>query len=169
MEATTTLLRLEALRVPFVYRKYFDFDALASLRSLRSRIREDWERRALSRSGLDKTHNIKLGDGGIREIEFVVQLNQLIRGGRLPSLQQRGLHAAIYKQKKAGVLGHDVANGLEAAYFFSAPPGAYAAIPGRRTNAYAAPPHPDARRVGRGHGFGPGRLRAAACYTPPFR
>jgi len=110
--------RLEALRVPFVYRKYFDFDALASLRSLRSRIREDWERRALSRSGLDKTHNIKLGDGGIREIEFVVQLNQLIRGGRLPSLQQRGPHAAIYKQKKAGVLGHDVANGLEAAYFF---------------------------------------------------
>jgi len=110
--------RLEALRVPFVYRKYFDFDALASLRDLRSRIREDWERRARSRSGLDKTHNIKLGDGGIREIEFVVQLNQLIRGGRLPSLQQRGLHPALYKQKKAGVLAETVADRLESAYFF---------------------------------------------------
>lgn len=110
--------RLEALRVPFVYRKYLDFDAMAALRSLRSRIREDWERRALSRSGVDKTHNIKLGDGGIREIEFVVQLNQLVRGGRLPSLQQRGLHAALYKQRKAGVLADDVALGLENAYFF---------------------------------------------------
>lgn len=109
---------LESLRIPFVYRKYLDFDALAALRGLRSRIREDWERRALARSDVDKTHNIKLGDGGIREIEFVVQLNQLIRGGRLPSLQQRGLHPAIYRQQKAGVLADDVAQGLELAYFF---------------------------------------------------
>lgn len=112
------IAHLESLRRPFVYRKYFDFDALASLRSLRSRIREDWERRANARSGVDKTHNVKLGDGGIREIEFVAQLNQLIRGGRLPSLQQRGLHAALYKQKKAGVLADDVARGLKDAYFF---------------------------------------------------
>lgn len=110
--------RLESLRIPFVYRKYLDFDALAALRNLRSRIRDDWERRARARTGVDKTHNIKLGDGGIREIEFVVQLNQLIRGGRLPSLQQRGLHPAIYKQQKAGVLPEDVAQGLENAYFF---------------------------------------------------
>lgn len=109
---------LESLRIPFVYRKYFDFDALAALRGLRSRIRKDWERRARARSGVDKTHNIKLGDGGIREIEFVVQLNQLVRGGRLPSLQQRGLHPAIYKQRKAGVLTEDIAQGLENAYFF---------------------------------------------------
>lgn len=110
--------QFEALRIPFVYRKYFDFDALAALRGLRERIRQDWERRALARTGVDKTHNIKLGDGGIREIEFVIQLNQLIRGGRLPSLQQRGLHAAIYKQRKAGVLADEVAQGLEDAYFF---------------------------------------------------
>lgn len=109
---------VESLRTPFVYRKYFDFDALAALRDLRTRIRQDWERRALKRTSVDKTHNIKLGDGGIREIEFVVQLNQLIRGGRLPSLQQRGLHPALYKQKKAGVLAEDVAQGLESAYFF---------------------------------------------------
>src|SRR5699024_1343261 len=68
--------------------------------------------------GVDKTHNIKLGDGGIREIEFVIQLNQLIRGGRMPSLQQRGLHAALYKQRKAKVLPMDTAQHLEEAYFF---------------------------------------------------
>ncbi|MBP6020450.1 MAG: bifunctional [glutamate--ammonia ligase]-adenylyl-L-tyrosine phosphorylase/[glutamate--ammonia-ligase] adenylyltransferase [Burkholderiaceae bacterium] len=110
--------QLEALRAPFVYRKYFDFDALSALRSLRARIRQDWERRALARTGVDTVHNIKLGDGGIREIEFVVQLNQLIRAGRMPSLQQRALHAALYKQKKAGVLPENVAVPLEAAYYF---------------------------------------------------
>lgn len=117
-QATQQAERLESMRVPFVYRNYFDFDALSALRSLRERIRQDWERRASQRSGVDKTHNIKLGDGGIREIEFVVQLNQLIRGGRLPSLQQRGLHPALYKQRKAGVLAEDVADRLEEAYFF---------------------------------------------------
>ncbi len=110
--------QLEALRVPFVYRKYFDFDALAALRSLRERIRQDWQRRALARNGIDATHNIKLGEGGIREIEFVVQLNQLIRGGRRPSLQQRSLQAALYKQRRAGVMPPEDANRLEAAYVF---------------------------------------------------
>ena len=83
--------QLESLRVPFVYRKYFDFDALAALRALRERIRQDWQRRAMARNGIDSANNIKLGDGGIREIEFVVQLAQLIRGGRMPALQKRGL------------------------------------------------------------------------------
>src|SRR5690606_26399614 len=87
--------QLETLRTPFVYRKYFDFDSLSALRGLRERIRLDWQRRALARNGVDTVHNIKLGEGGIREIEFVVQLNQLIRGGRMPSLQQRGLLAAL--------------------------------------------------------------------------
>ena len=73
---------VESLRRPFVYRKYFDFDALSALRGLRERIRMDWQRRVQARKGLDTRHNIKLGEGGIREIEFVVQLTQLIRGGR---------------------------------------------------------------------------------------
>jgi len=75
---------VESMRQPFVYRKYFDFDALAALRDLRERIRQDWQRRASARQGVDTAHNIKLGDGGIREIEFVVQLTQLIRGGKMP-------------------------------------------------------------------------------------
>lgn len=112
------LKQLESLRTPFVYRKYFDFDALAALRGLRERIRQDWQRRAMARTGVDTIHNIKLGDGGIREIEFIVQLNQLIRGGRVPSLQQRPLLAALHAQKEAGVISGEVADKLEAAYQF---------------------------------------------------
>ncbi len=108
----------EHLRSPFVYRKYFDFDALASLRDLRERIRQDWQQKALARNATDAKLNIKLGDGGIREIEFVVQLNQLIRGGRQPSLQQNNLLMAIDAQTRAGVLDQAVANKLKAAYRF---------------------------------------------------
>ncbi|NLC35395.1 MAG: bifunctional [glutamate--ammonia ligase]-adenylyl-L-tyrosine phosphorylase/[glutamate--ammonia-ligase] adenylyltransferase [Alcaligenaceae bacterium] len=110
--------QLEALRTPFVYRKYFDFDALSALRELRERIRQDWQRRALARSGVDVTHNIKLGEGGIREIEFVVQLTQLIRGGRLPSLQHANLLAALQSQRASGVIDNDMADRLKDAYSF---------------------------------------------------
>ena len=110
--------QLESLRVPFVYRKYFDFDALSSLRALRERIRQDWQRRALARNGVDTANNIKLGDGGIREIEFVVQLFQLVRGGRMPALQRRGLLAALHAERDAGLVSPDDAASLEAAYRF---------------------------------------------------
>lgn len=109
---------LESLRTPFVYRKYFDFDALAALRDLRERIRQDWHRRVLARTGVDAVHNIKLGEGGIREIEFVVQLNQLIRGGRMPSLQKANLLAALDSQTTSGVIEPEVAKRLESAYVF---------------------------------------------------
>ncbi|MFY0480354.1 bifunctional [glutamate--ammonia ligase]-adenylyl-L-tyrosine phosphorylase/[glutamate--ammonia-ligase] adenylyltransferase [Achromobacter marplatensis] len=108
--------QLESLRVPFVYRKYFDFDALAALRALRERIRQDWQRRAMARNGIDSANNIKLGDGGIREIEFVVQLNQLIRGGRMPALQKRGLLEALHAEQLAGLVPEDDALRLEEAY-----------------------------------------------------
>jgi len=110
--------QLESLRVPFVYRKYFDFDALAALRALRERIRQDWQRRASARNGIDSANNIKLGDGGIREIEFVVQLAQLIRGGRMPALQKRGLLEALHAECVAGLVPEDDARRLEDAYRF---------------------------------------------------
>ncbi|MFA7436929.1 bifunctional [glutamate--ammonia ligase]-adenylyl-L-tyrosine phosphorylase/[glutamate--ammonia-ligase] adenylyltransferase [Castellaniella sp.] len=110
--------RLEALRRSFVYRKYLDFDALAALRELRERIRHDWQQRAHARRGVDAWHNIKLGEGGIREIEFVVQLNQLIRAGQQPSLQQRNLLAALHKQRRAGLLAEDDMRAIESAYVF---------------------------------------------------
>lgn len=109
---------VERMRAPFVYRKYFDFDALSALRSLRERIRQDWQRRAVARSNIDTHRNIKLGEGGIREIEFVVQLTQLIRGGKMPTLQQRGLLDALHAQARMGVISETIAEQLEQAYIF---------------------------------------------------
>src|SRR5690606_30628272 len=117
-DAAPQARQLESLRIPFVYRKYFDFDALASLRALRERIRQDWQRRALARNGVDSANNIKLGDGGIREIEFVVQLFQLVRGGRMPALQRRGLLQALHAERAAGLISADDAQRLEQAYRF---------------------------------------------------
>ena len=117
-DPSAALQHMESMRQPFVYRKYFDFDALSALRELRERIRQDWERRALSRPGLESDHNIKLGNGGIREIEFVVQLTQLIRGGKMPALQQRGLLDALDAQQRAGLLPKAACEALAQAYIF---------------------------------------------------
>ncbi|KJY82171.1 bifunctional glutamine-synthetase adenylyltransferase/deadenyltransferase [Vibrio galatheae] len=73
---------------PFVFRRYIDFSAIQSLRRMKSMISSEVRRRGLS-------NNIKLGAGGIREIEFIAQVFQLIRGGREPSLRQRSLLATI--------------------------------------------------------------------------
>lgn len=117
-EPQTSLQHVESMRLPFVYRKYFDFDALSALRELRERIREDWHRKAFARNGVDAQHNIKLGDGGIREIEFVVQLSQLIRAGKMPALQQRGLIPALRAQVRSAVIPQQIAEQLERAYIF---------------------------------------------------
>ncbi len=73
---------LEALRKPFVFRKYLDFGAINAMRDLHAQIRREVARR-------DMADNIKLGPGGIREIEFIAQVFQLIRGGRESALQIR--------------------------------------------------------------------------------
>lgn len=116
--STDTIRHIESMRLPFVYRKYFDFDALDALRVLRERIRQDWQRKVLARRGQESQNNIKLGEGGIREIEFVVQLSQLIRGGRMPALQQRGLLDALSAQQRAGIIEHHTAERLADAYCF---------------------------------------------------
>ncbi|WP_105188240.1 bifunctional [glutamate--ammonia ligase]-adenylyl-L-tyrosine phosphorylase/[glutamate--ammonia-ligase] adenylyltransferase [Pseudoalteromonas sp. T1lg48] len=77
-----TLLR------PFVYRRYIDFSVIESLRKMKSLIAQEVRRKGL-------VDNIKLGAGGIREVEFVVQALQLIRGGRERQLQTAGLHQAL--------------------------------------------------------------------------
>ncbi|CAM4067823.1 bifunctional [glutamate--ammonia ligase]-adenylyl-L-tyrosine phosphorylase/[glutamate--ammonia-ligase] adenylyltransferase [Kerstersia similis] len=110
--------QMESLRIPFVYRKYFDFDAIAALRALRERIGNDWNRRAHARNGIEASHNIKLGDGGIREIEFVVQLAQLMRGGRQPTLQERNLLLALQAEQDAGVIPAEESLQLAQAYRF---------------------------------------------------
>ena len=73
---------------PFVYRRYLDFGVFESLREMKDLIAREVERRELR-------DNVKLGPGGIREIEFIVQAFQLIRGGGKPALQTRSLLEAL--------------------------------------------------------------------------
>lgn len=69
---------------PFVFRRYIDFSAIQSLRRMKAMISSEVRRRGMS-------NDIKLGAGGIREVEFIAQVFQLVRGGREPSLRHRGL------------------------------------------------------------------------------
>lgn len=79
---------LQQLLKPFIYRRYIDFSAIESLRRMKQQIEQENRR-------LNRRNNIKLGVGGIREVEFIVQTLQLIRGGRIPALQQQSLLIAL--------------------------------------------------------------------------
>ncbi|QSP96047.1 bifunctional [glutamate--ammonia ligase]-adenylyl-L-tyrosine phosphorylase/[glutamate--ammonia-ligase] adenylyltransferase [Marinobacter salinisoli] len=96
---------------PFVYRKYIDFSAFESLRNMKAMIS-----REVRRKGLE--NNIKLGRGGIREIEFVVQAFQLIRGGRDRELQQRPLQNILSELEALELLPSKVVSELRDAYVF---------------------------------------------------
>ena len=85
------------LVTPFVYRKYLDYDAYEGLRDIHRQIREQGARR-------DYAGNVKLGEGGIREIEFVAQALQIVRGGREPGLRVRGTLAALEALAARGFL-----------------------------------------------------------------
>lgn len=96
---------------PFVFRRYIDFSAIQSLRRMKSMISSEVRRRGLS-------NNIKLGAGGIREIEFIAQVFQLIRGGREPSLRQRGLLETINAIEELEQLTKQETHALRHAYKF---------------------------------------------------
>ena len=103
--------RLAATLRPFVYRRYLDYNALDGLREMKAMIDAEVGRRELA-------DNLKLGPGGIREVEFLVQALQLIRGGREPALRQRGLAAALAALGEAGHLPAASVQALAAAYGF---------------------------------------------------
>jgi glutamate-ammonia-ligase adenylyltransferase len=96
---------------PFVFRKYLDFGAFASMRSLHAQIRQEVQRRELG-------DNIKLGPGGIREIEFTAQVFQLIRGGKLPELQIRATCKVLDLLEGRGILPQQAVAELKEAYVF---------------------------------------------------
>ncbi|MDA8127465.1 MAG: bifunctional [glutamate--ammonia ligase]-adenylyl-L-tyrosine phosphorylase/[glutamate--ammonia-ligase] adenylyltransferase [Betaproteobacteria bacterium] len=96
---------------PFVFRKYLDFGAFAAIRDLHVQIRREVARR-------DMAHNVKLGPGGIREIEFTAQVFQLIRGGQIAALQQRPTLVVLAELAKAGLMTADAQQELAAAYDF---------------------------------------------------
>ncbi len=88
---------LAEIVTPFVFRKYLDYDAYAGLRDVHRQIREQGARR-------DYAGNVKLGEGGIREVEFVVQALQIVRGGREPALRVRGTLPALAAIEQRGLL-----------------------------------------------------------------
>ena len=96
---------------PFTYRVYIDYSAFESLRSMKAMINAEVRRR-----GLD--NNVKLGPGGIREIEFIVQAFQLIRGGQEKHLRKRSLVAVLDILAGDGYLPPQASAELKAAYFF---------------------------------------------------
>ncbi len=96
---------------PFVYRRYHDYTAFAGLREMKALIDAEVARK-------DLAQHLKLGPGGIREIEFIVQLLQLIRGGREPSLRQCGLLPALAACEQLGALHAASARRLREAYRF---------------------------------------------------
>jgi glutamate-ammonia-ligase adenylyltransferase len=108
---TGSAAELEALTRPFVYRKYHDYGALQDLRDLHGKIRAEAQRR-------NRLGDIKVGPGGIREIEFIAQLFQLIRGGRETRLQTCSTREAIACIAERGLLAPDSAARLIAAYAF---------------------------------------------------
>ena len=96
---------------PFVYRRYLDYGVFESLREMKALIEREVERRELA-------DHVKLGPGGIREIEFIVQAFQLIRGGRLRQLQTPSLLAVLPCSTATSCCRREVVADLMAAYAF---------------------------------------------------
>jgi [glutamine synthetase] adenylyltransferase / [glutamine synthetase]-adenylyl-L-tyrosine phosphorylase len=96
---------------PFIYRRYVDFGVIDSLRSMKQMISAEVRRRGLQ-------DNVKLGHGGIREVEFIAQCFQLIRGGRDIGLQQRELLEILQECVRLGILPQQAATELRQAYLF---------------------------------------------------
>jgi glutamate-ammonia-ligase adenylyltransferase len=131
---------LEAIRRPFVFRKYLDFGAINAMRELHAQIRQEVAKK-------DKADNVKLGPGGIREIEFIAQVFQLIRGGRDPALQIKPTLQVLQRLADTGPAcrrgGGRTFRRLRLPASRRAPP----AIPRRRPDPHAA----DRRRRSRHH------------------
>ena len=78
---------------PFVFRRYLDFGVIDAIRNMHAQIRAEVNRQ--ERLHPDRSNNVKLGRGGIREIEFLAQVFQLIRGGRDAALRDRSTRATL--------------------------------------------------------------------------
>jgi [glutamine synthetase] adenylyltransferase / [glutamine synthetase]-adenylyl-L-tyrosine phosphorylase len=105
------LALMEQITQPFVFRKYLDFGAYESMRGLHAQIRQEVHRREMH-------GNIKLGPGGIREIEFIAQVFQLIRGGRDADLRVRPTLAVLQLLREKQQLSDKVVAELSDAYCF---------------------------------------------------
>lgn len=97
---------------PFVYRKYLDYSAIAEIREMKQKINKDVEQKGRAR------RDVKLGYGGIREIEFVIQALQLIYAGRDRSLRERNALKALHMLSQKGLITYQEHAALAKAYVF---------------------------------------------------
>ena len=113
---TPQVQALRAVVLPFVFRRYLDYAVFDALRSLHRQIREHAARRSAGHPG--RANDVKLSRGGIREIEFTVQLLQVVRGGQFPELRCRPTLEALGRLARAGLMRAEVADALAQAYVF---------------------------------------------------
>ncbi len=109
----------QALRgavLPFVFRRYLDYSVFDALRILHRQIREHAAKRSAGRP--ERANDVKMSRGGIREIEFTVQLLQVVRGGQFPELRTRRTVDALMRLANAGLMGQETADALARAYEF---------------------------------------------------
>lgn len=107
---------LRGVVLPFVFRRYLDYNVFDSLRTLHRQIREQAARRSAGRP--ERANDVKLSRGGIREIEFTVQLLQVVRGGQFPELRTRPTLDALQRLARANLMPQETADALAAAYEF---------------------------------------------------
>ncbi|WP_225781881.1 bifunctional [glutamate--ammonia ligase]-adenylyl-L-tyrosine phosphorylase/[glutamate--ammonia-ligase] adenylyltransferase [Xenophilus sp. Marseille-Q4582] len=107
---------LRGVVLPFVFRKYLDYNVFESLRVLHRQIREQAARRSAGRP--ERANDVKLSRGGIREIEFIVQLLQVVRGGQFPELRTRPTLEGLQRVARAGLMPQETADALARAYVF---------------------------------------------------
>ena len=107
---------LQSTVLPFVFRRYLDYNVFESLRTLHRQIREHAAKRSAGHP--ERANDVKLSRGGIREIEFTVQLLQVVRGGQFPELRTRPTLDALLRLARAGLMAPGTAEALQAAYVF---------------------------------------------------
>jgi len=107
---------LDQLIRPFVYRRHLDYGVIASIRDLHAQIQREAEKRSAGHQG--RARDIKLGRGGIREIEFLAQMFQLMRGGTDPRFRIRPTLEVLNLIKQKSVLPADEVNALMTAYIY---------------------------------------------------
>ncbi len=107
-------LALRALVTSFVYRRYLDYGVFEGLRQLHAKVRDEAQRRAAGRP--QRANDVKLSRGGIREIEFIVQLLLVVRGGQYPEIRTRSTLKALDKLAAGGLMKRASAERLAAAY-----------------------------------------------------
>ena len=109
-------LALRSVVLPFVFRRYLDYNVFESLRTLHQQIRDHAAKRSAGHP--ERANDVKLSRGGIREIEFTVQLLQVVRGGQFPELRTRPTLDALKRVAKAGLMPPETSDNLAEAYIF---------------------------------------------------